>query len=100
MPVAPELDEGSCVRVHLPRLPQCPRCVLGIPAGPRLPALYLRHLSGISHPSAEAPGSEGSGQALFPPDWLDRSRVPGAVPFKVAAWGRRIPGARTRTERG
>lgn len=69
------------------------RCVLGIPARLSLPTLYLRHLSGISHPTAEAPGSEGSGQALFPPDWLDRSQGASSVPRKVAAWGRRIPRA-------
>lgn len=69
------------------------RCVLGIPARLSLPTLYLRHLSGISHPTAEAPGSEGSGQALFPPDWLDRSQGASGVPSKVAAWGRRVPRA-------
>lgn len=59
---------------------QCLRCVLGIPAGLSLPTLYLRHLSGISHQSAEAPGREGSGQALLPPDWSDGSQGASGVP--------------------
>lgn len=68
-------------------------CVLGIPTGPSLPTLYLRHLSGISHPRAEAPGSEGSGQALFPLDWSDRSRGASSVPSEVAVWGWHVPRA-------
>lgn len=73
-----ELGPGSPSLLKNPsqRLP----FVLGIPAGLSLPTLYLRHLSGISHQSAEAPGSEGSGQALFPLDWSDRSQGASGVP--------------------
>lgn len=69
-------------------------CVFGIPARPSLPTLYLRHLSGISHPSAEAPGSEGRGQAIFPQDRSDRSRGASGVPsMEMASWGWCIPRA-------
>lgn len=77
----PQLRSGTRgLRAGSPLQPKEPSQVLqhlwrvfGIPAGPSLHTLYLRHLSGISHPRAEAPGSEGEGQALFPLDWLDRS---------------------------
>lgn len=78
-----EENGGSWEQVHLCGLkihPQCLQCVLGIPAGLSLPTLYLRHLSGISHQSAEAPGREGLGQALLPPDWSDRSQGASGVP--------------------
>lgn len=78
-----EQDKGSWEQVHLRGLkiyPQCLWCVLGIPARLSLPTLYLRHLSGISHQSAEAPGREGLGQALILPDWSDRSQGASGVP--------------------
>lgn len=52
-----EQNEGRWEQVHLRCLKIHLRCVLGIPGGLSLPTLYLRHLSGISHQSAEAPGS-------------------------------------------
>lgn len=73
-------EQGAGSPPQLKNPSPCLWCVLGIPAGLSVPTLYLRHLSGISHQSAEAPGSEGLGQALLPLDWSDRSQGASGVP--------------------
>lgn len=49
----------------------------------------------IWHQSPKCRGAreQGWGQALFPPDWLDRSQGASGVPREEAAWGWRVPRA-------